>query len=61
MEFATCTNDQLWDFVEGKAAARRGEPWNPHQTEWWQAGFLFWDERTATATTSPETTAQSAT
>lgn len=45
MDFSECRGLDLWEFVEGRAAARRGEPLDPHQTPWWQYGFRDWSAR----------------
>jgi hypothetical protein len=42
MDLSECTSLELWEFVEGHAAARNGEPFNPYQTEYWVGGFRFW-------------------
>jgi len=40
MDFSKCSNEQLTEMLMGSEAARKGEPWNEHQTPMWQAGFL---------------------
>lgn len=38
-EFSKCSSEQLTEMLMGWEAARKGEPFNPHQTPMWQAGF----------------------
>lgn len=39
MDFENCEAIEQWEFIEGRGACRRGMPWDPHQTEWWKAGY----------------------
>lgn len=52
MDFATCNGLDLWFFVEGRAAARKGQPFDPYQPPWWREGFRDWNARNA-ATSGP--------
>jgi hypothetical protein len=60
MDITSCTSDQLLEFAAGYRAARFGEPMNPHATDLWLEGFLFWILMHP-ETTSPQMTAQPAT
>lgn len=42
MDLTTCTQLELWEFIEGFSAARRGEACFQHQTDYWQGGWMFW-------------------
>lgn len=41
MDLHECTSTQLIEFGDGYSAARRGEPYEPYQTDFWRAGYQF--------------------
>lgn len=42
MDLHACSMTEINEAVNGSGAASRGEPFNPHQSPHWIAGYRFW-------------------
>lgn len=43
-DLSCVTSDQLLEVAKGKNAAKNGEPFDPHQSQWWRCGWALWPE-----------------